>query len=278
MPSDYEDLCKKIADMTKRLGTDGASFTVMDTIAAATDALTGGHLGVVNSAGQAIYALLYGKPDLPIPNPWFVFNGHADPEIKNPITEKYKKGRGYKSKAGTAASAAGTAASVHTAGINVADALKHGSATATTAVHLYKIQAIAKSNPKSKTIADWCSLIITVKTIKAKARGGQLIGGLIPGGSIPASVTATAAKSKVKLTYTNVVYATAAAIHWRAFQEQALGRSFGGTGGATGPGSEIYWEIFTKRGLTRLLGNYDIAGLVHEPAGWEALADKLLLI
>lgn len=159
-----------------------------------------------------------------------------------------------------------------------ADAVKHGSATATTAVHLYKIQAIAGRRPEMKTIADWCSLIVTVKTIKAGARGGQLIGGLIPGGSIPASVAATAAKSKVKLTYTNVVYATSAAIHWRAFQEQALGRSFGETGGAIGPASEIFWEIFTKRGLTRLLGNYDIAGLVHEPAGWEALADKLLLI
>jgi hypothetical protein len=30
--------------------------------------------------------------------------------------------------------------------------------------------------------------------------------------------------------------------------------------------------------MTVLLGNYDIAQLIQEPAGWEPLADKLLLI
>lgn len=278
MASDYELVANKIAQMTRRLEKDDAAFVVMDVIASVADAVTGGSYGVANDAAQAIYGLLHHKPELPIPNPWFVFNGHADPDRTNPITEKYKKTRGYKSKAGTAASVAGGIASVHTAGINVGDVVTHGNATATTSIHLLKIQAIAKRKRESKTIADWCSLISTVKGIKAAARGGQLVGGLIPGGSIPTSVAATVAKSGVKLRYTNVIYYTAAAIHWRAFQEQALGRSFGGTGGSIGPGSEIFWEIFTKRGLTRLLGNYDIAGLVQEPAGWEALADKLLLI
>ena len=51
-----------------------------------------------------------------------------------------------------------------------------------------------------------------------------------------------------------------------------------GAGGGVGPASRIYWEIFTRRGLTRLLGQYDIAQLVKEPCGWEALTDKLLLM
>lgn len=279
MASDYELVSKQIEQMTRRLGKDDAAFAVMASIAAVADALTGEEIGLANSAAQVIYGLVRHKPGLPIPNPWFVFNGHVDPEQNNPITEQYKKSRGYKSKAGTAASVAGAVASVHTAGINVAGTVMHGNATATTSVHLLKIQAIAKRKRESRTIADWCSLICTVKAIKAATRGGQLIGGLIPGGSIPTTVAATVAKSGVKLTYTNVVYTTAAAIHWRAFQEQAISGGRGmGTGGAIGPGSEIFWEIFTKRGLTRLLGNYDIAGLVREPAGWEALADKLLLI
>lgn len=45
-----------------------------------------------------------------------------------------------------------------------------------------------------------------------------------------------------------------------------------------GPASSIIWEIFTKRGATRLLGKYDVAALIREPAGWMAIADKLLLI
>ncbi|WP_284945003.1 hypothetical protein [Acidisoma cladoniae] len=50
------------------------------------------------------------------------------------------------------------------------------------------------------------------------------------------------------------------------------------TGPDAGPASAVIWEIFTKRGATRLLGKYDVAALIREPAGWMALADKLLLI
>ena len=50
------------------------------------------------------------------------------------------------------------------------------------------------------------------------------------------------------------------------------------TGGSVGPASRIVWELFTKRGITRILGAYDIAAIVNEPAGWMAINDKLLLI
>ena len=49
-------------------------------------------------------------------------------------------------------------------------------------------------------------------------------------------------------------------------------------GPAAGPASRIFWEIFAKRGATRLLGACDVAALVREPAGWMALGDKLMLI
>ncbi|MGI4746499.1 MAG: hypothetical protein ACRYFY_10715 [Janthinobacterium lividum] len=49
-------------------------------------------------------------------------------------------------------------------------------------------------------------------------------------------------------------------------------------GAGAGPASGIVWEIFIKRGATRAFGHYDIQALVKEPAGWMALADKLLLI
>ncbi len=57
---------------------------------------------------------------------------------------------------------------------------------------------------------------------------------------------------------------------------QAQARRVDGPG--AGPASKIFWEIFTKRGATRLFGAYDVAALVKEPAGWMALGDKLMLI
>jgi hypothetical protein len=144
---------------------------------------------------------------------------------------------------------------------------------------MYKIIAIANSYPQSKTIGSWCELILKVKTAKAMIRGGQLVSGLVPGAHLPAAIASAIAKTGVKLTYTNAVYAAAANIHWRAFQEQAISGGRGmGTGGKIGPGSRIYYEIFTKRGMTALLGGYDIAQLIQEPGGWEPLADKLLLL
>ncbi len=272
MASDYDQVCSLIKKKTSGHDKDEAAFSVMDAFAAVWDVATDGHLGDLSDLAQGIYGLLK-KEEEPAPNPWFVFNGQEDRE--NTVTLRYKKSRGRKSKAGKGASLAGDLASVHTAGINVASTVMHGNATATTGLHMIKISAIAKSYPQSKTIGDWCDLVMRVKAAKAGIRGGQLIGGLIPGGSIPTQVAATVAKAGVKLTFTNTIYYTAAAIHWRAFQEQAISH---GRGGKIGPGSRIFWEIFTKRGMTALLGQYDIAGLIREPAGWEALADKLLLI
>jgi hypothetical protein len=279
MPDDYDQVCQLIKAQTRKLGNDDAAFTVMNCIATVADEVTGGHLGPVTTGLGMLYTKIRDRnlKGGPIPNPWFVFNGHED--RPSPITEQYKKGRTGKSIAGTVTSVVGTVASVHTAGINVASSVMHANASGTTAVHMMKIIAIANSHKQSETIADWCKLIMAVKAAKLAIRGGQLAGGLIPGGSIPAAIIAAVGKTGVKLTFTNAVYAAAANIHWRAYQEQAISGGLKlGVGGDVGPGSQIYWEIFTKRGLTWLLGSYDIAGLVREPGGWEALADKLLLI
>ena len=44
------------------------------------------------------------------------------------------------------------------------------------------------------------------------------------------------------------------------------------------PASAIMYEIFTKRGITRLFGKYDTAAIMREPSGWLALNDKLMLM
>ena len=280
MPGDYDDVTATMKELTRRLDGDEAVLSIMGCIAAVGDEFTGGHANLVTEAGQKLYNKLKGGPVVkkgPIPNPWFVFNGHED--RGNKITSAYKKSRSLKNIGSSVGSVVGHVASSHTGGINVVNTVVHASATGTTAVHMLKIIAIANAYPQSKTIADWCKLILALKTSKLAIRGGLLAGGLIPGGGLPAAVIASIAKTGVKLTFTNAVYMAAAGIHWRAFQEQAISGGRGmGTGRKIGPGSQIFYEIFTKRGTTRLLGNYDIDGLIQEPGGWEALADKILLI
>ena len=40
----------------------------------------------------------------------------------------------------------------------------------------------------------------------------------------------------------------------------------------------MLYEIFARRGATRVFGKYDVDKIIKEPAGWMAVSDKLLLI
>lgn len=280
MPDDYDVLCADIRKMTNRMDTEAAAWTVLGCVAGVTDELTGGHTEIVLEGAEKIYSKIKGiqsKKKGPIPNPWFVFNGHEGRD--NKVTKKYKQSRKMKSVGGTIASVAGTVASSHTGGINVSSTIMHANATGTTLAHMMHVRAIAKTIPNSKTIDQWCTVVLKAKIAKATIRGGQLVTGFIPCAHAPAAIAAAIAKTGFKLTMTNSVYSTAASIHWRAFQEQAISGGLKlGTGGKIGPASQLFYEIFTKRGMTALLGRYDVAALIQEPGGWEALADKLMLI
>lgn len=214
-----------------------------------------------------------------LPNLNFTMNGHDDAD--SPITVEYFRGRSLKNLGGSALSLVGVAASAGTAGVNVASAIQHGNATGSTLVHLLKLGAMANRERKMErvTIADWLKVLIAVKSMKAAVRGASLAGAVIPAASLGVGIGTAIAKLGIKITMTKVCYATAAQLHWRAFQEQAISGGLGkGTGGKIGPASEIVWEIFKKRGLTRVFGQYDVAKLVREPAGWLPLADKITLI
>ncbi len=214
-----------------------------------------------------------------LPNIYFVYNGLEDAD--GPMTAEYFRGRSLKSLGGKAASFVGHAAAGGTAGINVALAVEEANATGTTSVHLLELLAMANRERKMErvTIGDWLKVVITAKSLKLAVRGASLAGAVIPVASLGVEIGKCVARLGIKLTLTKVCYATAAEIHWRAYREQAIAKGLNmGNGRMTGPASQIYWEIFTKRGLTRIFGNYDIAGLVSEPAGWLPLADKLMLI
>lgn len=228
-------------------------------------------------------------------NPWFVANGHIDKidgtdddDVRSPVTQAYIRSRSWKSVGGTATSLVGSALSMKTAGLNVASAVRHGSAFMTTDAHLLGIWAIARSSRKTGTIAEWCEVVMRAKASKAAIRATQLAGAVIPvplaGGLI--NIATAAGKIGRKIGYTEVCYMTAIEIHWRAFREQKVaGNQKSGWPLRTpiqskpdmkvGPASRIFTELFTRRGVTAVFRKYDVASLISEPAGWMALGDKI---
>ncbi len=252
-----------------------------------------------------------------------------------PVTHQYFISRRRKKLAAAATQFFGNLSSLipMAAHVNIPGTAYHGHATALTAMHLARLAQIAATGAGQQDLQDWCKLIASIKSAKFAIRGGQMVGSIIPLGSMPSSIAAAVAKTGIKLTTTGACYAAAARIHWAAYLEQgwctelqaapAVGpqpvvgaNPPGGrvpnfsrpfpqaaqsvpnysrpmaaaaqpprpptppriTGATAGPASAIFWEIFTKRGATMVFGSYDVAALVREPAGWLALADKLMLI
>ena len=269
----YGAICaeiKKSMNVRGELEADAAAFAVIDAVCAVLDGLESTHFGAVSTVIQAIAGKLKG-PQPPVPNPWFVANGHED--RPNTVTEKYLKNRTYKSGVGSAIRMAGALASATTYGVNVGGAAVNLNALGSTGVHIYKVAAIAAAHKETITISNWCKVIIAAKSARLGLRGAGLAGDLVPGASMPIGIATAIAAAGIKLSMTNLVYATAAKVHWRAFQEQRISGGLGmGTRGRIGPGSQLFWEIFTRRNVSALLGQYDIAQLVNEPAGWRASA------
>jgi hypothetical protein len=279
----YDEISSRI----RKVGGNSAStedtvLFVADTLSNVIDGVTGGAFGTINTACQTLYKSMKASADSNdplIPNPWFVLNGHEDAE--NTRTLRYLESRAWKSIGSSSLSLAGTAASASTAGVNVADIAIHGNAVLSTDAHLDSLIAIAsdKRYKEARAIQDWLRLVVAMKRAKAGVRAGSLLGGIIPGAAVPVGIATTVAKMGIKLTMSKACLTTSAAIHWRAYQEQKISGGLKlGTGGRIGPASRIFWEIFTRRGLTAMFGKYDIDALVREPGGWLALNDKLMLI
>ena len=273
------------AQIEKQLGsssTEDVVWGVVEGTAALIDGIT--ELPCAGPAGSMLKIIvsLYrgsGAESL-IDNPYFVGNGQGedDPSAR---TRQYIASRQRKDIGGGVASIAGGVASIWTA-VDVAGIAMHGNASSTTLAHIRVLADQASKARKGGTVAQWLELVIKMKALKLGARGAGLASATvpIPAVGITGGLIAAAIGSGSKLTLTKACLATALELHWRAKQEQFMSGSVLGssTGGKVGPASRIVWELFTKRGLTRILGRYDIAAFVNEPAGWQAIADKLLLM
>lgn len=284
------------------------AFAAFDIITAAVAAGTGNSIAYQSSQGMQValkgFEAKRRKSDVSVkPNPWFVANGHGDAD--SPVTQAYLFTRAWKSVGGTAVSLGGSLASHHALGVNFGSALRHGSAAASTGMHLLAIKSIANSNKQTETISRWCDVIIRAKTAKVSLRSMQAVGGALPVPLVGPLVNLAAAAGKlgIKIGLPEMCYLAAIEIHWRAFQEQKISAILGPRvpavrnfsrptrqwGASTvpapgakkpttikvGPASRIFAEIFTRRGITAIGLPYDVPSLINEPAGWMALGDKL---
>lgn len=235
----------------------------------------GGGLGVLFSAYQMCTAK---KSLAESPNPYFVLNGHCDEaDPRSPVTYKYVMARSLKGMASIGLGVAGAATSASTAGVDTISAAMHLNATGSTLAHVMKLRAIAKQTKQSRTISNWLEVIFTMKAGKTAVRGSQAVVSLIPGGCLTASVVASLAAAGIRIGMSTVCYRTAAELHWRAFLEGKIA-GFKGYSAGGGPAERIIAELFTRRGATRIFGQYDVKAIINEPCGWVAVADKIMLL
>ena len=207
-----------------------------------------------------------------IPNPYFLDNGF---DYESPVTYKYFVGRKNVNLAGSLTSAGGSLASgvtmVDTAGIAQA-----GNALGSTTAHIIGVRAAGAKFKKSQTVTAWIDAIIKAKAAKIGLRSVNMAASAIPVPAVGLGLGAAAAVAKlgIRVSLYTLMRRTALDIHWRAFQEINVARK----AGPVGPASSIFYEIFTRRGVTRLFGKHDTEALIREPCGWEALSDKLLMM
>ncbi|MCB9946543.1 MAG: hypothetical protein H6842_01800 [Rhodospirillaceae bacterium] len=279
---DFRHIRDLIADaVDKGADKEEAVWTVVEGVTALIDGVTDSNIaGTTVGALQSLRSgvgLLEGIEV--IPNPYFVWNGHADDDASMTYTRKYLRNRAIKGFAGGLFGLAGTASSQVTQ-VDAAGIAMHANALGSTSLHLIKLKAIGAGYKQSRTLTQWIDLIIKMKAVKATVRGSQLAGAAIPVGAVGAvtGIVAAAVKLGVKLSHTKVCAVTAAEIHWRAFQEQALSGGLFGKTGKIGPASNMMYEVFTRRAATRIFGKYDVDRIISEPTGWMCLNDKLMLI
>ncbi len=220
-----------------------------------------------------------GIDELAPPNPFFMTHGFT--QTASPRTSKYMLNRSYKKMGAATLATAGTLASQATQ-VDVSGIMMHTNATGSTLAHLKMLDGIAKKYPRSMTVQQWVKACMTAKVFKAGIRSTELAGAAIPIGAVgfATGVAVALARAGVKLKYETLINRTAMELHWRANVEMRLSTIGGGsaTKKANGPASAVMFDIFRRRGATRVFGQYNVPAIISETGGWYALRDKLLLM
>ena len=266
---------------------ENAAWSFVDAIACVADATLAPNTGAASQILKAIKATVdSGDKTCLFNNPYFTLNGHGE---DNPslCTSKYFTHRALKTAGGAVLAIAGKVTTAPTlVPVDVAGIAMNGNSLLTTGAHISALANIAIKYKSSRTIAKWLDLVVELKMTKATVKEVGLIGATIPIPmvSIATGLYGAALAMGAKIGYHHACIATSLELHWRSFQEQFFGRAdkFStvnrGPAEKCGPASRICWELLTKRGATRIFGQYDVNAILSEPAGWKVINDKLMLI
>jgi hypothetical protein len=236
-------------------------------------------LGITNAHPNPVIAGgLEQRPD---------WRAQYDAHAANTNTIRFLRDRSYKQASSAVASATGNIiAWLATYGLNPIAGPQHAHAMVTSGIHWYKIQRIAKRHSgTAQHVTDWCKNIINLKRHKSITRVGQTAARNIPfvpfvGTAI--NLVSVLSSLSYRIAHAEVAGMIAVQIHAHAFDELATEsapqrNARKAQKKPAGPGSEIFEEILTRRGVYQWMGSYDIETLIAEPGGWMALANKLLL-
>jgi hypothetical protein len=217
------------------------------------------------------------NPDRLPPNPFFLQNGF---EGASPLTKKNLMMRKIKGFSSTAFSVLGDIAQSAGSVVNVADIAKHGTAVASSSVHLYRLRAMAEKIKDGGSLRSHLDAICQIKGVKIASRTTQGVVACIPvpGVSLIGTVAGLAhEKGYIGYYKKAVILSTATRLHWQAYRELKLLR---GSVTQSGPALRIIRELIGV-GIT---GTFDFGDLhspgkmneiINEPAGYMVVKAKL---
>ncbi len=213
-----------------------------------------------------------------VANPLFAAHG-LEPDKMNwitygtcsPVTQRFLKKKKHKANAKSAANQAGKYVKI----INPAKLLTGVNATYSSSRHIHSLRALLSKYRSYRDMSEMITMVLDNKKLSCGHAISTAISSGVPFSGTPVTMAKSISKTSYKAMNGQKVVYFSIWLHFKAWREMRVASFFGGTSGPQGPASELFFEIFTRRGFTSLFGKHDVMGLLNEPCGWMALQKKM---
>lgn len=213
----------------------------------------------------------------PVPNPFLVASKLARSK-PSPKTQDYLKTRVWKGCLGSALGIVGNLTSGLTSGWNMFGVAQHGSATYSTMNHMAQLSRIGAGSSQDSLVCGWLETVQRMKSAKRGIRAGQVVGSVSLTG-LPIGAITLLSSHGIKLTQNKLCLATAMHIHYYAFLNSTGNTKLAQSVTRRAAATRIFKELMSRSFLMgSFFGEYDVDAIILEPAGWQVIADKLLLV
>ncbi|GHB50119.1 hypothetical protein GCM10007094_44230 [Pseudovibrio japonicus] len=211
------------------------------------------------------------------PNPLFEAYGFDADELNiykygtcSPETQKYLLRRKKKDAAKTVGSYGGKFVPV----LNPVKLIRGLNGTVASGRHIHTLHAMLKKYRQSRDMSEMIDMVMDNKKLSTGHAVATAVSSGAPGGSVISVGTAISKGGYKYLNAQKLIYFSTW-LHFKAYREMRIARLFGGTSGPQGPASDLFFELFTRRGFTAVFGKYETAKIMAEPCGWQAVHQKM---